>query len=626
MDEEKDLEANDQDKVDSSDTSDNSDVPLDEQNPSDVDSSDGSSNKAGNGYGTLAANNRDAFARGLDENYNNRIARNQAMLNEARREANNPHKMKDGHEDEDKKTDEETGESNFEEKSRKDKLKDKANVLGAHAGVLSEKVNKARSRVFAVTNPGEAGKMALKAGTKKLLLWLVSLIGIQGFIIIFVVLLVALVLLGIYGTDSTGGACYSLTSVDSVCNSVTVQGKGTMSLDDYIAGVIHAEVGGMHDENNDMYKAGAVAARSYVLANAKKDGNGNCVVGSSQSFQVYKSNPSEDMISAAKETSGIVLTKNGKIYSSQYDAFCFDSKDSSNYYVCQGNKGTTAVPVSWVDSKVPSTYRAAPHTYSHGNGMSQYGAYYLITQKNMDYVKVLEHFYGDDGAVLGSLNGENSNYCTSAMNGNFQPLTKYTIRAKGLKKLNRVLTEAERNNLNNYVNSSVDAAGYGTGAGVATAGQSVAYGLEQYGYYLGYYWGGDRSSLGVGTRWGKNVGIAYTRGGNPTGPEFGVDCSGFVSWTIRNACNSSFSADTASGFTNYGKRIVNIRNAKPGDLLANSGHVILIVKNNGDGTLITVESSYSKGVNFNEVNAKTISGYKIVDMEKWYKGHCKSSR
>ena len=235
MDEEKDLEANDQDKVDSSDTSDNSDVPLDEQNPSDVDSSDGSSNKAGNGYGTLAANNRQAFQNGLVENYNDRIARNQAMLNEARREANNPHKMKKGHEGEDEKTDEETGESNFEEKSRKDKLKDKANALRAHAGVLSEKANKVRSGIFAVTNPGEASKMAAEAAAKALTKKL--LIAIGGFIaahagILFLIALGAMIIIGMDDSNSSG-----IANANSGECGFTISAT-SLSKDEYITKIV----------------------------------------------------------------------------------------------------------------------------------------------------------------------------------------------------------------------------------------------------------------------------------------------------------------------------------------------------------------------------------------------------
>ena len=216
--------------------------------------------------------------------------------------------------------------------------------------------------------------------------------------------------------------------------------------------------------------------------------------------------------------------------------------------------------------------------------------------------------------------------CVGTSSGSLTALSNYNLHHEGLTKLNKSFSSDEVNEMNNFINSKVDEAGYGTGAGVAAAGQTLVSVLEQKGYYLGYYWGGDRSSLGIGTSWGVNRGIAITRGGNATGPEFGMDCSGFVSWSIRMGCNSNYGSKTASGYKELNtKSLSSLNEAKPGDILVSSGHVILIIKNNGDGTVIAAEESYSSmGLIFNKYT--NLGNYSLRDRSSWYSTNCNSSR
>lgn len=215
--------------------------------------------------------------------------------------------------------------------------------------------------------------------------------------------------------------------------------------------------------------------------------------------------------------------------------------------------------------------------------------------------------------------------CASTYNGSLTTLTEYNLYHANLTKLNKTFTEEEINTMNTFINSEVDKAGYGTGSGVAAAAQTLVDTLDQQGYFLGYYWGGDRSSLGIGKSWGAKRGIAFTRGGNPTGPEFGMDCSGFVSWAIRMGCNSGYGSKVASEYSNVGTSLSSLSEAKPGDLLANSGHVIMIVKNNGDGTVIAAEESFSQdGLVFSKYT--NTGSYSLRDMSDWYRRYCKSSR
>ena len=363
-------------------------------------------------------------------------------------------------------------------------------VASAYGGELGRRLYQAASN----TKIGKAieEKIAKKVSFKFKLILFGSLAVI--FIIFFVVFAHELEF-GVFssGSGSSGDdeVCVNLPAIDTVCKSITPDGYATMSVDEYVAGVVAAEIGGYTDTGYDTFKSLAVAARSFALANATKDSNGNCSVPVGPSFQAYNDNPTDEMIEAAEVTSGMVLVLNNEIYSAQYDALCIESEDEDYYYLCQGGtkEKHLALPRDWIISKTSQNYVDTIRLQVHGNGMSQNGAWYLAVEKNWTYTEILEYFYGDEGASLASINSA-STTCTSRYNGDFDPLETYTLSHNGLKVLDRTLTSAELEDLNNYINDEVDKAGYGTGAGVAAAGQALVYWLEQQGYYLQYRWGG----------------------------------------------------------------------------------------------------------------------------------------
>lgn len=219
--------------------------------------------------------------------------------------------------------------------------------------------------------------------------------------------------------------------------------------------------------------------------------------------------------------------------------------------------------------------------------------------------------------------------------GTIQQLSEYNLGAKGLTALNKTLTTNEISELNNYIDTEIEKAGYGTGAAVAAAGQSLAYWLEQNSYYLQYYWGGghggygdhNTSYTGVNANWGST---SYGCDDSGTRCYFGFDCSGFVSWAIRTACNSNLGVIGASYPVtyNYGE-IIDVTEAKPGDVMVWVGqHIMLVVKNNGDGSVIVAESRGMDGLVFTKQSASNsnFSKYKFVDMSSYYQKNCKASR
>lgn len=476
--------------------------------------------------------------------------------------------------------------------------------------------------------------VAKKFINKKIILLLLGGVGstFSAILIALPIFIAILVVLGIIsgGDSSNGTSCISTQTVGEVCKSISVNGE-TMSVDDYVAHVITKEFGGAPEET---LKAQAIASRSYGVAGAKKDSQGNCVISdTSESFQTYADTASDRAIQAAKDTSGMVLlNKDGNVARAEYS-----SNSLPNAYSTYGSTITMSerdleIPRDWweknktcSDSSLnqansnKDAFGRTVYGCGHGRGMGQIAAKYLAEEKNYTYSQIIEYFYGKDSPyqwTLGSPNGSSSN-CGSSLT----TLDHYTLGHAGLKILNRTLKDSEISNLEAYINNEVDKAGYGTGNAVAAAGQSLVYGLEQMGYYLGYCWGGDRSSVGVGKNWGaassncnseRNVHLYY-----------GMDCSGFVSWAIRNGCTNSFGGPTTYEME-YGPHI-DVKEAKPGDIMLDTdSHVRLVVKNNGDGTVITAESGGSAGdLNFSKHGNE--SGYNYIDMSDFYKKTCKDT-
>ena len=457
------------------------------------------------------------------------------------------------------------------------------------------------------------------------------------FIPLFIAVLVVLGL--ITSSNSSNSNCISTQTVGEVCKSISVNGE-TMSVDDYVAHVITKEFGGAPEET---LKAQAIASRSYGVAGAKKDSQGNCVISdTSESFQTYADTASDRAIQAAKDTSGMVLLdKDGNVARAEYS-----SNSLPNAYSTYGSTITMSerdleIPRDWWEknktcsdsslnqaNSFKDAFGRTVYGCGHGRGMGQIAAKYLAEEKNYTYDQIIEYFYGKDSPYQWTLGSSSSTSIGNCDNGGFSALTSYNYGGKGLTKLNRALSSTEKENIESYINSEVDKAGYGTGAAVAAAGQALTHGLEQIspGYKLGYYWAGGHSDTTIGFKstWGTNQGYSYTEKGNATGPEEGMDCSGFVSWAIRNGCNSEFSARVSGTFEGYGSSVA-LSNAKSGDVITNSGHIILILKNNEDGSVTTAEESFSNGLIFNTYTASQVTQYKVVNMESWYKKTCKDT-
>jgi len=171
-------------------------------------------------------------------------------------------------------------------------------------------------------------------------------------------------------------------------------GFKTYDLETYVAGVVTGEVGLF--KNEEVLKAFAVAARTYILTKGSRNSeNGNCVVESSDRNQVMDPNPISRARKAAKDTVGEVLYANDTdLLRLQYDAFACYEKDDTYYYIEQGN----IIPVAWVEENFPEInklWTECEMKQAHGNGMSQYGAFYLAETQGYSYHEILNYYYGD---------------------------------------------------------------------------------------------------------------------------------------------------------------------------------------------------------------------------------------
>lgn len=243
-----------------------------------------------------------------------------------------------------------------------------------------------------------------------------------------------------FGSSCSSNSCVVLPSTSLCPNGIEVEDKdGSSKLIDfesYVAGVVAAE-NSWHDGNNiESLKAQAIAARTYAL---KKTNSCESSIKNSTVNQTYKETDDPYILRAVRETSGMVITYNNELYSTEYDAFCVADNSGDNYILKQKNQ---AIPKSWADNHgaVSNVYkkclcnagtdldicRDADGVYldgGHGRGMSQIGARYLQTQ-GYTYKEILNYYYGDNVVITSTINNDSggTNLCESggtSIIGNF---------------------------------------------------------------------------------------------------------------------------------------------------------------------------------------------------------------
>lgn len=126
---------------------------------------------------------------------------------------------------------------------------------------------------------------------------------------------------------------------------------------------------------------------------------------------------------------------------------------------------------------------------------------------------------------------------------------------------------------------------------------------------VNYFWGGKSYVIGWDSRWGT-IRKVFSPGNSTTGTyrPFGLDCSGFVDWALRNAGLPS----DGHWYINRNLTAVSQADALPGDLALypDASHVGMVVGRNEAGKLLVCHCS--SGQNNVVITEFTASGFTVV--------------
>lgn len=176
---------------------------------------------------------------------------------------------------------------------------------------------------------------------------------------------------------------------------------------------------------------------------------------------------------------------------------------------------------------------------------------------------------------------------------------------------------------NNLIASNVQEAGSGTRAGVVAAAVTLISELgNNYGVKIPYFWGGGHGHIATGAEASWGSGRCYTYANGQAYTYCGLDCSGFVTWAINNG-GFSIPVQSSNTFVYLdGAERVSLSSSavlQAGDLLATSGHIILIVGVDDNGYICAEAAGNETGVLFSRKSFDA-SGYYGIDMSGFYGG------
>ncbi|MDE5587318.1 MAG: M15 family metallopeptidase, partial [Bacilli bacterium] len=198
----------------------------------------------------------------------------------------------------------------------------------------------------------------------------------------------------IMGPSRDCSELYAYQSISNMCtDGVTVVGNhaGTYDLEEYIAGVVEAEM--YADFPMESKRALAVAARSYVLASTNQCEQ---AIDNSSNAQNFNPNYSQESWEAADSTRGEVITYDGRVILAQYDSW-----NCPGRYSCDYKK----LPSEEVHTVTISNKYASRAAGGHGRGMSQIAAADMASNGS-SYRNILSYFYTGSLAIAGGGSGE----------------------------------------------------------------------------------------------------------------------------------------------------------------------------------------------------------------------------
>ena len=233
------------------------------------------------------------------------------------------------------------------------------------------------------------------------------------------------------GSDSCqkeSNACTTIGSVNVECSGITVNGV-TYDLDEYVAGVLAAEMG-FTITTDAMGQASAIIARSFAISRSDNCQND---IGNSSNTQNF-STDTDTYKEYAEKTSGLVLADSNGVLSAVY-ALALASDCQPNGDMCTFTRCTRfASSLSSCDAELVNfTIPRGIVTYqggTHYGGFEPYIASYLAENEDYNYEKLVKAFYGEDVSLAkmslsGSSNSDSSSSfncdeCSEVLSGNTQ--------------------------------------------------------------------------------------------------------------------------------------------------------------------------------------------------------------
>lgn len=213
--------------------------------------------------------------------------------------------------------------------------------------------------------------------------------------------------------------CTSYDSINIDCSGITVAGYGTYPLEDYVAGVLGPEFGGLTD-NEEVTKAYGTAIRTFALKNTN---NCKTTIGATDAAQVFRSSDIDAYKEKASLSNGLVITDGEGLLSVYYALSrpydCADGSSGNNCIIkrCYGyseNQNLSDCTEGYSTSVIPASILNW-NGHTHFGGLEAYIAHYYATEKNYNADQIINHFYGEK-ATISSLNatssGSSSNSCS----------------------------------------------------------------------------------------------------------------------------------------------------------------------------------------------------------------------
>lgn len=262
--------------------------------------------------------------------------------------------------------------------------------------------------------------------------------------------------------------------------------------------------------------------------------------------------------------------------------------------------------------------------------------YYIDSSKNLNNFTYVDGVNFTDETYVNI-----NNYAVKALvdnpsitcgGGNISDITDEDLGGGGAKMLNQSLTsllgESGVQSWTDEMNSAAQSAGYGTGLAPATVAYTlVRLALDQ-GVIIPYFYGGGHEQphlMGINGEWGGSKRIWIGSDAQPTGSmqPYGMDCSAFTSWAMRNGGCSSFNSILADQFVNLGTTVPPSE-VEAGDMLSNGKHVMIALSNDGSNIIVAEAKGAKYGIIFTKLSYDAVNAkYVCTSMADYYAENCK---